>query len=265
MTRSVVFQHRSLPREIRDEKQRMPVAYLGIGILEWHGEHNAAGLDGVKADGMAARFAARFGGVVLPPLFWGDHRRDICELVFRPDVFPPAGEDHTGAIAAAMGYDLEALEANARRSDRNGGWHLWIQLLVHIFFEIESFGYRCIVPIPGHYPLFGPLDLAIAEYRARGGTCDVFPVTDGMFDPVNGSGDHAAAFETSAMLALAPDLVDLSRLDPDRSRPNVGVLGKDPRDHASVEYGEEILARLGDVLGRHLEAIGLWAEEGSAP
>jgi hypothetical protein len=34
-----VAQHTSMPREINAEKERMPMAYLGLGILEWHGEH----------------------------------------------------------------------------------------------------------------------------------------------------------------------------------------------------------------------------------
>ncbi len=51
------------------------------------------------------------------------------------------------------------------------------------------------------------------------------------------------------MLALRPDLVDMSRL-PAEGGPEalIGVMGRDPREHASVEFGrrgvEAILRRI---------------------
>ncbi len=244
-----VAQHISMPREIKAEKERMPVAYVGLGILEWHGEHNVAGLDGVKADGIARRFAHRFGGVVMPPQFWGDDRSDICEL--------QAGIEHTAPICEKMGYDVENIQRNAERDRLRGRWKLWIELVKHMFFEMESFGYRCIVPIPGHYPLFKPLEQAIDEYRSEGGTCDIFTVKDTMFDDTGRAGDHAAKFETSLMMALYPDMVDIGRLDRDTTRRNIGVIGEDPRLYASKDFGDEILKKFDSLLEEHLKQIGL--------
>lgn len=255
-----VAQHTSMPREIKAEKERMPVAYLGLGILEWHGRHNVAGLDGVKAEGIAIHFARTFGGVVMPTLFWGDHRSDICELVFKPEIIPEASFDHTGLIAGELGYDLQKLKCNGERSARTGGWRLWKELLVHIFFELESFGYACIVPIPGHYPLFGPLEDAIDSYRQEGGTCDIFTIKDPMYDLNGYSGDHAAKFETSLMMAMYPDMVDMARLDPDLSKPSIGVLGDDPRQYASNEFGRQILDRFDFILDQHFKNLGLRLE-----
>ena len=252
-----VYQHLDRPAEIKAEKERMPVAYLGLGILEWHGLHNPAGLDGVKADGVAAYLAERLGGVVVPPLFWGDHRGDICELVFEPGKIRAATFDHTVPICAQMGFDKSALEENARRSEQNGGWRLWEELVVHIFFELESFGYRCVVPIPGHYPLFGPLERAVAAYRAQGGKCDIYTVKDPMYADDGNAGDHAARFETSLMLALKPELVDMSRLSPDPGEANLGVLGEDPRTGASAEFGYSILEKFASLAKSHFIEIGL--------
>jgi len=251
-----VAQHTSLPREIKEAKEKMPVAYLGLGILEWHGEHNVAGLDGVKANGMAMHFARKFGGVVMPPLFWGDHRGDICELVFKPELFPQAVFDHTPLICEKIGYQLQDLEKNARRDHENGGWRLWIELVVHMFFEIESFGYRCIVPIPGHYPLFTPLGEVIAKYREQGGRCDIFTIKDPMFSDTGNAGDHAAKFETSLMMFLEPEMVDMSRLDQDTSNLNIGVLGEDPRLHAPQKFGRQVIEKLDGILENHFREIG---------
>lgn len=252
-----VSQHQSMPREIARAKAQLPVAYVGMGILEWHGLHNVCGLDGVKADGVARYLADHLGGVVMPPLFWGDHRGEICELVFHPGDFPDLTMDHTLPICAHMGYDKQKLTDNAARGARTGGWRLWEELAVHMMFEMESFDFRCIVAIPGHYPLFAPLDRAIGQYRAQGGTADVYALRDYMAFPGEYSGDHAAKFETSIMMALAPEFVDLSRLDADLTKPNIGVMGDDPRTQACAEYGRAILERFLALVRGHLTDIDL--------
>ncbi len=253
----MISQYRSLPAEIKAQKSKMPVAYIGLGILEWHGEHNVAGLDGVKANGLAEKFAQRFGGVVMPPLYYGDNRQDICEIVFKPEIIKEATFDHTNLICEKIGYKLEDIQKNGRRSILNGSWKLWIDLMVHTFFQIESFGYKYIIPIPGHYPLFEPLDMAIERYKNEGGEGRIFVIKDTMFLDDGTSGDHAAKFETSIMLALEPDLVDLSRLDENTSIANIGVLGIDPRGNASAEFGNQILNKFYLILEKYFTIEGL--------
>ena len=51
--------------------------------------------------------------------------------------------------------------------------------------------------------------------------------------------DHAAAIETSLLLHLAPDTVDLGELDPDPAAWPQGVGGDDPRTNASETFGRE--------------------------
>lgn len=248
--------HRLRPAELVARRKERPVAYLGLGILEWHGLHNPLGLDGVKANGVALHLAKNLGGVVMPPLFWGDNRSDICELVFDPAVSPwlPEGTaDHTAGIAQEMGIEISVLQEDAKRSADEGGWRIWKELVVHMLFQIQSLGFRVIVPIPGHYPLFHPLDEAIDTYHAKGGSSDVFVLKDHMYDESGNAGDHAAAFETSALLALEPDLVDVSALDSNPDIPPTGVLGEDPRIHASREFGEKILDRFTSLVRTELQ------------
>lgn len=249
--------HKSMPKEILEEKSRMPVVYLGLGILEWHGLHNPAGLDGLKAEGMAIHFAEKFGGTVAPTQFWGDFRGDICELVFKPEIISSAEFDHTPLISRELGYEQKLLEENARRDVDKGSWRLWIDLMVHTFFQLESFGYQCIVPIPGHYPLFIPLDQAIAQYRKEAGTSTVIVIKDPLFDEHGHAGDHAAKFETSLMLHMYPELVDMNRLDSDLAKANIGVMGEDPRLYASGEFGKQIMDKLDSVLANQLHKHGL--------
>ena len=62
---------RLLPREFRARFDALPVVYLPLGTVEWHGEHNALGLDSLKAHALCVQAAARGGGIVHPPLYGG--------------------------------------------------------------------------------------------------------------------------------------------------------------------------------------------------
>src|SRR4051794_23884912 len=57
------------PRELRAIVERMPLAYLPIGTLEFHGEHLPLGVDSFEAHALCLRAAELSGGVVLPPVY----------------------------------------------------------------------------------------------------------------------------------------------------------------------------------------------------
>ncbi|MCL1951982.1 MAG: creatininase family protein [Oscillospiraceae bacterium] len=250
------------PRQMVERREAMPAAYMGLGILEWHGLHNPLGLDGVKANGVACHLARTLGGVVMPPQFWGDCRQYIGELdfeeTFRPVFSVPENHfDHTRPICEALGLEKAAFVKDAMRSRENGKDALWIQLMAHTMFQIETLGFRAIIMIPGHYPLIGSLDRAMERYKEEGGQCKVKAISDFVYHEGGLSGDHAAAVETSLMLALYPELVDLGELDPDLAKPNIGVIGRDPRTHASRELGEKILAKFVLAAEEFLKESGL--------
>lgn len=58
-----------LPHEIVEARTRVPIAYLSIGGLEWHGEHLAVGNDTLKAHALAVRAAEQGGGLAFPPFY----------------------------------------------------------------------------------------------------------------------------------------------------------------------------------------------------
>jgi creatinine amidohydrolase/Fe(II)-dependent formamide hydrolase-like protein len=151
-----------------------------------------------------------------------------------------------------MDLDKAAFLADSKRSEKNGGWRLWQELVIHTVFQIQTLGFKLIVLIPGHYPLIGPLNQAVSQYLDQGGTSDVFVLTDMMTAKDGKAGDHAAAFETSLLMALAPDLVNLQELDADLSIPPIGVLGEDPRVSASADFGVQILAKMTELVRARL-------------
>jgi creatinine amidohydrolase len=226
---------------------------LPVGILEWHGYHNPLGLDGIKAERLVARLAEKFGGLILPPLYWGDNRAESVEVICDSAVseFPPPDfGDHVTPICAAMKLSRARLENEAARSTANGGWRLWEEVVVHTLFQAESLGFELIVPYVGHYPMHAPMHRAAATFRTQGGCAEVLVLTDHLV----AHGDHAAAFETSMMLALAPELVDLTELSAADSV-HLGVVGKDPLHHASAEIGWEAVAKFEGIVEERVRAL----------
>jgi len=60
-----------MPFEFRKAVKKLPVVFLPLGTVEWHGEHNALGLDAIKAHALCIHAARNSGGVVHPPLYGG--------------------------------------------------------------------------------------------------------------------------------------------------------------------------------------------------
>lgn len=240
------------PRALVARRLECPVAYLPIGILEWHGYHNPLGLDGIKAERLLARCTERFGGILLPPLYWGDNRAESVEVICDSAVseFPPPGfGDHVTPICEAMKLSRSRLEAEAARSVANGGWRLWEEVVVHTLFQAESLGFELIVPYVGHYPMHSRMYRAAETFRAQGGRAEVLVLTDHLV----AHGDHAAAFETSLLLALAPELVDLTELSPNDTV-HLGVVGEDPLRHASAEAGWAAVAKFESIVAPRVAA-----------
>lgn len=256
--------HKMRPEQYLKRLSEMPVAYIALGTLEWHGLHNPLGLDGVKAEGIVAYLAGKLGGIVMPPLYWGDNRHEIGEVLFDYNTYPWMfqGEDvpsewktdHTLRICKEMNIDKEAFEKDSQRSIDKGGWRIWEELLVHMFFEIETLGFKLIIPYAGHGSFYVPVDRAICKYHDEGGTCKVFAIHEDikelsdMYGPV----DHAASYETSLIMALFPELVDLNKLNSDLTKQDTGIFGKDPRIFASREHGLEVLQKMVEVAAKYI-------------
>jgi creatinine amidohydrolase len=62
------------PDQIVARRKDCPVVYIPIGTLEWHGVHNPVGTDTLQAEGIAIQCAEKGGGLVFPPLYYGESR-----------------------------------------------------------------------------------------------------------------------------------------------------------------------------------------------
>jgi creatinine amidohydrolase/Fe(II)-dependent formamide hydrolase-like protein len=77
-----------LPQEFEEALRQFPVAYVPVGSLEWHGRHLALGNDTLKSNGILLRTAEKYGGIVVPPTFWGHmgHWKLGCHPGLPPEI-----------------------------------------------------------------------------------------------------------------------------------------------------------------------------------
>ena len=240
------------PDEIAARRRECPVAYLPLGTLEWHGPHLPVGNDGLKAHAMCVRFARAIGGLAMPAVYWGDNRADIAEVVFKPECFSHLKEDSTGAIAEAYGLPKQSLAVAAEKAQAAGGWMLFENLLLAAFRQLESLGFEVTVVICGHYPTKGPAQRAAERFAAEGKMRVLPYIGVDLIREQGYRGDHAARRETSALMALEPELVDLRRLGEPGVDGYLGVMGEDPRT-ASAEYGERGITAITEALRAKVE------------
>lgn len=202
------------PREIDQRKESCPVIYLPIGTIEWHGLHNIVGLDALKAHMLCIRAAREYGGVVHPPHYGAVGGLD------EPHTFIFDKEESLESV-----YFRTWIEKWCREAARNG--------------------YEGIFLLTGHYG--AAQQIAVREIAMRMskelslpviGLPEYFLALDEKY-----YGDHAAFFETSLMLDLYPDSVELSRLG---EPPYQGIGGRDPKAYATAQEGR----RFSDAIVR---------------
>ena len=235
------------PAQVVARRQVCPIVYIPIGTLEWHGEHNPLGADTIQAEGLAIRAAQRGGGLVFPPLYFGENRLESLMEANAAD---------RDAIAAKMGLDPDNFTAPRMPFSVTEQTQNYNRLLLHILAEADTLGFKLGVIVAGHYPLIDHATAAVVhfnrrEWAARGKGMFAWACGDWLIVRPYGhpnAGDHAARWETSHLMALCPDQVDLSVLPP-RGEKLVGVGGLPPQD-VTAEFGRETLELAAEIVAK---------------
>ncbi|MCD6416644.1 MAG: creatininase family protein [Planctomycetes bacterium] len=180
-----------LYRKIQDES----VCYLVYGLAEPHGPYNALGLDWIKAYKLAELAARTHGGVVAPPFAW--HMQE------RPE-FHDDGKGHGWLPSVGVKQSL----CSSIPSD------LFYRMVFHQIRDVDARGFHAAILITGHYGGLERTLRLMCEYYGRrtGSPLRLAAIAD--WEAINYkdySGDHAGRCETSQLMALAPEMVDLSR------------------------------------------------------
>ena len=210
-----------LPHEFAAALAQFPVAYVPVGSLEWHGRHLALGNDTLKAHGILLRTAEQYGGVVLPPTYWGHmgHWKPGC---------------HPGLPADVVD-----------------------ELFTSIFTGLVTVGFKVVIGVTGHdvKEQVASLQKAVDAISADGAAAGFAMMEGDLYDLPGDVMDHAAHWETSILQYLHPELVEMERIAQEDlatldGANHAGIWGRDPRTDASRELGEKIVTRIADNIGK---------------
>lgn len=241
--------HMLRPAQIVARRQACPVVYIPIGTIEWHGVHNPVGADTLQAEGLALMCAQQGGGLVFPPLYYGESRLEALM---------EANARDRDQIAAQMGLSPDNFTAERQPFSATEQALNYHKLLLHILAEAETLGFELGVLVAGHYPLIDHARAAVLQFNQR-----EFSKRQGMLawavvdyllvrDQYENAGDHAAGWETSHVLALHPQTVDLSLLPP-KGEPLIGVGGRMAPQDATAAFGAETLQAAADIIVREVQ------------
>lgn len=234
------------PQEFRDRLAAAPIAYLPLGTLEWHGEHLPLGADGLQSQGFFQYLAREIGGIVLPMLFLGPDRM----------------QDQDGH--ELYGMDIcHAPEDKRYENQQLPGSAYWVSketfkiILEAILKQLQRAEFRIVVG-HGHGPSTSFFRDHAEEWKDKFGLeCLVCWGSEYDREGLGIQVDHAAMNETSLVMALRPELVQMDRLPPDLNDWPLAVGGKDPRVHASPEVGQKAISlqmqRMAGILRKLLD------------
>jgi creatinine amidohydrolase len=159
-------------------RERRPVALLPVGAIEPHGPHAPLGTDTLISVGMCERAAARLDdppAVVLPPLPFGVTR-------------------YGAAFAGAVGVSEATLRAVVR----------------DVAAAVSAQGFRRLVVVNNHFEPEQVATLRAAAEEVGALYLDLLRRRNAqrLTDEFRRGSCHAGRYETSLVLADAPDLVD---------------------------------------------------------
>jgi len=132
----------------------------------------------------------------------------------------------------------------------------FVPVLTELFVRLKKTGFRVIIGVSGHN-VQGQIDMinqALRPVTVDGNVAGVGLWEITLSKSRESSSDHAAKWETSNMMFLYPDLVDMSMLGTGPLAPNMkapdGIGGLDPRKHASPEVGRRNIELAAEAIGK---------------
>ena len=197
------------PAEVQQAIEAVGVAVMPIGALEWHGNHLPYGVDGMLAEAFGERLADRVNGVLLPTLY-------------TPMTTIPSGHSICVRSEVFRGLIFDHLN------------------------QLKMMGFNTVCLVTGHYAQGHLVELYEAATAFIG--AELYVIAASPLEVLEDDSllDHAGRWETAQMLALRPDLVDLSTLNGQITAKKSGVLGEDPRC-AKADEARKVVDKALDV------------------
>lgn len=235
------------PKEFSMRLAKCPVAYLPLGSLEWHGDHLPLGSDGLQSLEFFKRLATNAGGIVLPMIFLGPDRYDTTLN----------GKEYYG-----MDFGIEFHVANYKTQQLVGSAYYvpdstFNSMMHAVMKQLSRAGFKIVIA-HGHGPSGNYIKKHAQEFMIK---YNLNVMTCWGNDSANLclQCDHAAANETSIMMAVRPELVQMGNLPKDTTDWPLGIGGRDPRIYASSKLGKEIIdfeiKKMGSLINNELEKL----------
>lgn len=195
---SVLMAELSWP-EFQAKTQAQAPFFLPVGATEQHGPHLPLGVDVVLPGGVCERVARNLGGVVAPTLPYG----------YKSQPRSGGGQAFPGTTSLSA--------------------HTLSLVIRDVIHDLGLHGVRRLVVVNGHFenswPVVEGIDLAVRELK-RDGIDDITVLRLEYWDFVRRETldrlfpdgfpgidlEHASLLETSLMLLLRPDLVDMAKV-----------------------------------------------------
>jgi creatinine amidohydrolase len=178
------------PEELLEAIRKTRTCFLAYGLAEPHGPYNAIGLDWLKAYALVCRGAEAHGAVVAPPCAW--------HITEEPRFHGPwfSGIGLKQPLASSIPADL------------------FYRMVLYQIRAVDARDFHAAVFVTGHYGGNERTMRLLCEYYTRrtGSPLRMSALADWeliRFEDYRG--DHAGVCETSQLMALRPELVDLSR------------------------------------------------------
>ena len=237
-----------LPHEIVARRKRFPAAFIGLGGLEWHGEHLGVGNDALKAERLCELAAERSGGFAFPTLWYGEPRTaGLMEV----------NHDEEGGIKRLMKFRKRKFSTTYFGRTAEQQIESYQQLLHHLLVQMNTLEMKAVCLLCGHYPI---RTWALPVVKAFNRSCrdtQVFAGTEFHYPPRSKHVgiDHAALWETSYLWHLRPECVDMSVYYGRKDKRLVGLMGIDPRNVASIEIGRKGCDIIVDAMVRRARKL----------
>ena len=162
MTTEVRFD-RMVPSMVVERREACSLAYLPVGALEWHGPHMPFGTDFMTVNHLAEQTAERFGGVVFPPMYYGDNRYYLIECMAgwrktyaREMKVPEQYASRFGLEYHKQRNDLRPPPDDGTPAEHpldlsvEGSERAFVDLIARTLISVHLYGFRNILMLCGH-------------------------------------------------------------------------------------------------------------------
>lgn len=234
-----------LPHEIVERRRKVPIAFIALGGLEWHGEHLALGNDALKAEKLCELAASKSGGFAFPTMWYGEPHDIQYEFDY----------DDDDSVKTKMGFKTEKYNEEYFGTKREEYMKFYRQLIYRILVQINTLEMKVVCLVPGHYPLHEFVHPVVKRFNEQFESTKAFIMNelDFMGKTSDVGGDHAGKWETSYLWYLRPECVDLSVYNGRNEEKLIGVVSgdntdPDPRKQASKEIGRKACSIIVDGM-----------------